>query len=79
MDEITYTPDEFAAEFPKANGHIAALRYVAIHTHPRHIVRASDIAVRDGEAAVEVGYTNKSRSKKIVRFAIVSASSLEVA
>lgn len=79
MQTFNFTTAEFAAEFPRARAHDAAIRYVAVHSHPDTIVKPSQIEVQDGEAAVQVGYTNKSRSKKITRFAIVPAEAVESA
>lgn len=74
MTTRTFTPAEFAAEFPRARNHDAAIRYVAVTHHPRQIVRASDIACAMDEVAVAVGHTNKSGTKTISRFAIVAGN-----
>lgn len=69
---ITHTPAEFAIVFPRARGRAGAIRFVSCETSPKTIVHADDVPVAPGERAIEVGYTNASRSRKVTRFAIVA-------
>lgn len=76
--QTTMTPAKYAATFPRARGADNALRYVVVDHHPDAWQRAADAAeaearLADGEELVQVGYTNKSRTKKITRYAVVAA------
>ncbi len=74
---ITLTAAEFAAEYPRANGHGYDMYVVAVDANPRTGRDLPACHIPAGMAAVLVGYTNQSRSKSTFRWALVPAGEAE--
>lgn len=77
MTARTFTPAQFAAEFPRAAGHDDAIRYVAVDCHPQAVPSEREIAASAcglDEVAVLVGRTNRSGTKCVARYAIVAGN-----
>lgn len=70
MTATTYTPAEFAAAFPRARAHETATSFIAVEHHPKQRPDVADL-IPAGHDAIQVGYTNASRSRTVTRFAIV--------
>lgn len=71
-DFRTLTADQFAAEFPHAAGLDGATAYIVATGRPDDRSAIPADMIPEGFEARQVGYTNKSRSIRVVRFALMA-------
>lgn len=78
MEFTAYNPAEFATAFPRAAGCDHAEMFIAVE-HSAKIFRVEVPAdmIPSGMKAVQVGYTNRSKTKRVTRFAIVAATEVD--